>query len=247
MDDRSFNGALDMMGFCCKIRWSGAPAFYQEQTMKNALAFVAIASCVSALCPAAAPPSLAESLQSCAKLADVTERVRCYDAVAAQTAASATSSVVSPAPGVTAPAVRTAPPVAAPPAALTTPSAAAAPAGAPHQSASAHPPASASTASAGTAAGGDFGKEQLPKSSRPAPTEANMAMDSSIQDLHVVGAGAYMISLANGQVWREEGSKKMPYFRVGMDVRIEKGSLGSYQMWTEKIGRKNWVPVQRVQ
>ena len=51
--------------------------------MKNALAFVAVASCVSALCRAASPPSLAESLQACAKMADVTERVRCYDAVAA--------------------------------------------------------------------------------------------------------------------------------------------------------------------
>ena len=30
-------------------------------------------------------------------------------------------------------------------------------------------------------------------------------MNSSIKELHVVGAGAYMISLENGQVWREEG------------------------------------------
>ncbi len=216
--------------------------------MKNALAFVALASCVSALCRAAGPPSLAESLQSCAKMADVTERVRCYDAVAAQAAASAPTPVIPPAPGVAAPpSVRTVPPRTPPPAARTAPPANAAPAAETAKGAAASSPASASTAAAGTAAGGDFGKEQLPKSSRPAPTEANTGMDSSIKDLHVVGAGAYIISLANGQVWREEGSKKMMYFRAGMDVRIEKGTLGSYQMWTEKIGRKNWVPVQRIQ
>ena len=192
--------------------------------MKNALAFVAIASCVSALCRAAAPPSLAESLQTCARMADVTERVRCYDAVAAQTAAS--NPVVPPAPGAAAPpSVRTVPPARTPPAA----------------------PASAPTATTGTASGSDFGKEQLPKRARPAPTEANTTMNSSIKELHVVGAGAYMISLENGQVWREEGSEKMMYFGAGTDVRIEKASLGSYQMWTDKIGRKNWVPVQRVQ
>jgi hypothetical protein len=72
-------------------------------------------------------------------------------------------------------------------------------------------------------------------------------MDSSIESLHVVGAGAYMVSLANGQTWREEGSDKMKFFRIGDDVRIEKGSLGSYQMWAGRIGRKNWVPVQRIQ
>jgi hypothetical protein len=237
-----------MMGFCCKIRWSGAAAFYQEQTMKNALAFVAIASCVSALCRAAAPPSLAESLQSCAKMADVTERVRCYDAVAAQTAASPSNPIVPPAARVAAPpSIRTLPPVTPPPAARTAPATGAAPSAAASKGSSVPPPASATAAPTGAGAGGEFGKEQLPKRSRPAPTEANSTMDSSIQNLHVVGAGAYMVSLANGQTWREQGSDKMKFFRIGDEVRIEKGSLGSYQMWTGRIGRKNWVPVQRIE
>jgi hypothetical protein len=63
-----------------------------------------------------------------------------------------------------------------------------------------------------------------------------------------LGLKIFAISLANGQVWRqEEASHIALFFRVGDDVRIEKGTLGSYHMSTAATGSKNWVRVTRVQ
>jgi hypothetical protein len=62
------------------------------------------------------------------------------------------------------------------------------------------------------------------------------------------GRATYAISLANGQVWRqEEASDVSLFFRVGDGVRIEKGALGSYHMSTATTGTKNWVRVTRIQ
>jgi len=75
-----------------------------------------------------------------------------------------------------------------------------------------------------------------------------MALLSSITAMRTVGQQKYAISLANGQVWRqEEASPISLFFRVGDNVRIEKGTLGSYHMSTDTTGTKNWVRVTRVQ
>jgi len=58
----------------------------------------------------------------------------------------------------------------------------------------------------------------------------------------------YVISLANGQVWRQvEASDITLFFRVGDNVRIEKGALGSYHLFTGATGSSSWVQVTRVQ
>ena len=57
----------------------------------------------------------------------------------------------------------------------------------------------------------------------------------------------FIISLANGQVWRQEGTQITMFFHVGDDVRIEKHTLGSYHMSTAATGEKNWVRVTRIQ
>lgn len=61
--------------------------------MKNALAMVALASCISAICRAESPPpAVPENLLACGKLEDAGQRVHCYDEqIAAMKAASATS------------------------------------------------------------------------------------------------------------------------------------------------------------
>jgi hypothetical protein len=69
---------------------------------------------------------------------------------------------------------------------------------------------------------------------------------STITDIHSLGQSIYMISLANGQVWRQEGSSLTSFFRNGYDVQIEKATLGSYRMSTPQTGTKNWVRVTRV-
>jgi hypothetical protein len=94
-----------------------------------------------------------------------------------------------------------------------------------------------------------FGQETLPPTARSkpaAPQEA--ALLSSITALRPLARATYAISLANGQVWRqEEASDLSVFFRVGDSVRIEKGTLGSYRLSTSKTGTKNWVRVSRVQ
>ena len=89
----------------------------------------------------------------------------------------------------------------------------------------------------------------MPPTARPKPSaEDEAALLSSITALRQVARATYAISLANGQIWRqEEASDISLFFRVGDNVRIEKGSLGSYRLSTDKTGAKNWVRVSRLQ
>jgi hypothetical protein len=205
--------------------------------MKNAVALLALASCFTALCRAADPAPVPENLLACGKLQDPGERVRCYDTqIAAMKSSagspSATNSTVAPTS-----------------AAPATPAAAPAPAAAaPATAAPRSAPASAPPARERPSAAGRFGEEFLPLSSRPAPSQEEIALLSNITAMTEVAPKTYMISLSNGQVWREEEiSQVTAFFHIGDDVRIEKGTLGSYHMSTRSAGSKNWVRVTRVQ
>jgi hypothetical protein len=213
--------------------------------MKNALALAALASCLTAESRAATAPPVPENLQACSKLADTGERVRCYDTeIAKMNAAAASGS----APGRAAP---TAPVTAASPAAPTSPADSTKPAAARAASPGTATPSVAAPAppSAPQSAAAKFGAETLPSTARPAPRpEEEMALLSSITAMRAVGQQKYAISLANGQIWRqEEASPISMFFRVGDSVRIQKGALGSYHMSTDTTGTKNWVRVTRVQ
>src|SRR5689334_13423014 len=202
--------------------------------MKHTLAIVAVISTTVPLCQAASPLPVPESLLACRKLQDDGERVRCYDAQIAKLVAP--MAVVGPAPAASpAPAVGLA-----------------APAG----SAPAHPaptPLAAPAATGGqtttTSAAARFGEETLPPAAHPKTQhQEDTALLSSITALRKASSGTYTISLANGQIWRqEESSPVAQFFRVGDDVRIEKAALGSYHMSTNRTGSKNWVRVTRSQ
>jgi len=193
--------------------------------MKNALAVVALASFISAACRAASPaPPVPDSLLACRKLQDEGERVRCYDAqIDRMSAAEATGLAVT----------RAAPAPTAPQAVASQAPATLAGSAAPKQA--------DSTAR--------FGQETLPPTARPKPSpQEEAALLSSITALRQVARATYAISLANGQIWRqEEASDISLFFHVGDSVRIEKGSLGSYRLSTDKTGAKNWVRVSRLQ
>lgn len=119
-----------------------------------------------------------------------------------------------------------------------------APAAAPARAAAPTPAMAASKQSSAA----KFGEEQLPARSRPTMKPKEEALLSSITALRAVAPETYAISLANGQVWRQEqASQMMVFFHVGDDVRIERGALGSYHMSTAATGTKNWVPVTRIQ
>lgn len=195
--------------------------------MKNVLATVALASFISAACRAASPPPVPENLLACRKLPSESERVHCYDSQIDRMSAVAASSPAGAQPGP--PASK----VAATPASAT----------APRNEPPAHV---ASSQVASTAA---FGQETLPPAARPqTPPRDEPALLSSITALRPAGRATYAISLANGQVWRqEEASDVSLFFRVGDGVRIEKAALGSYHMSTATTGTKNWVRVTRIQ
>jgi hypothetical protein len=159
--------------------------------MKNTLAIVALAACVSALCRTAGAAPVPESLLACRKLPDENQRVRCYDAQIDKM--------------------------------------------------------TGSVAAASPSAAAKFGEETLPSNSRPTTPKEDTALLSSITAKQTVGSNIYAFALANGQVWRqEEASQASLFFRVGDNVRIEKGTMGSYHMSTASSGAKNWVRVTRI-
>jgi len=115
---------------------------------------------------------------------------------------------------------------------------------------SAAPPSLPSTAAATKeSAAAQFGQDTLPAAARPkTPAEDQLALISSITAMRAVAPQIYVISLSNGQVWRQEqASQTALFFRVGDNVRIERGALGSYHMSTDATGGKNWVRVTRIQ
>lgn len=231
--------------------------------MKKELVIAALSSCIGSVALAADPagsPQVPEGLLACSNIQDTAERVRCYDAqVAAMkkarngaaTGAAASSAVPAPAPGPTAAPTR--------PAAVPALPAARAPAKAKEANdgseaattgGSAAPDsarrgaAQPSTAPARSAA--QFGEEELPATQRPKPRREHDTLSSSITGVTKGPPGIYYFSLANGQVWRAEGSQIAVLFRVGIPVRIERGALGSYHMSAPEAGTKNWMYVRRI-
>jgi hypothetical protein len=245
---------------------------YNRSTMKYAPAIVALLSTCVAACrttnPAPPPPA---ALLACSQLQDPGERVRCYDTQVAQMRAKATS----PAPQAPASEPAASAPAVTPPASPAGPSApasasagtasgsaqaataavatpAATPPGSP---ALAAPPASPGNASASVAtipqppSAAQFGEETLPDKLRPKVQESKHILLSRITTIDEVRPNVFVISLANGQIWRQQGTQRAQvaiFFRAGDDVRIEKATFGSYHMSSAQTGTKNWVVVTRI-
>jgi len=95
-----------------------------------------------------------------------------------------------------------------------------------------------------------FGKDSMPEKLRPKESESERILLSRITAVREVRPNVFVIWLANGQIWQQEGAQRSQvagFFRAGYDARIEKGALGSYQMATTATGLKNWVQVTRIQ
>jgi hypothetical protein len=193
--------------------------------MRTALAVIALASCLTAVSRAESPPPAPESLLACSKLQDPAERVRCYDAQVA-----AMNSQAAPAP--------------APPAVSSSPASSLPATAAPK--APTNPPVAA-PANTQKSAEARFGAEDLPLEQRPAESRQD-ALLSSITAMRALGQNKYAFSLANGQVWRQEGAAQVTFFfRIGDQVRIERSTMGGYRLSTAAAGAKNWVHVIRIQ
>lgn len=120
-----------------------------------------------------------------------------------------------------------------------------APAAAPAVPAPAAPVAAAPAA--GAAAAPSLGSEQLYKSDAAIAAAASESrLTARIAELRTVGAGDALITLDNGQVWRQKEAEAYFPLAVGDTVRIEKGALGSYRLSRVEEGWKRWMRVARV-
>ncbi|HTC54450.1 MAG TPA: hypothetical protein VK700_21110 [Steroidobacteraceae bacterium] len=188
--------------------------------MKPTLPSLALACCFAALCTTASAQTSAQGSRSCRQLQDPAERLRCYDA---QDAAA------NPAPASPAPAAQP-----------TVPSA-------PATAIAVAPPSAAPAAPVAAPPGAKFGEETLPIKARPAPKAADNVLVATIRSVQEVRPKVFNIALANGQIWRQEGTTATVFFRAGADARIEKGLFGDYRMSTSTTGNGLWVRVTRIQ
>jgi hypothetical protein len=93
-----------------------------------------------------------------------------------------------------------------------------------------------------------FGAIDLPRDTREKVDKPDRVLLSSIASIREVRPKHWLIALANGQTWQQDGTQITMFFRAGYDVRIEKGLLeGEFRMSTTQTGAKNWVRVSRVQ
>jgi hypothetical protein len=190
--------------------------------MKHAPILFAVAAFLITAAGTAGAQLPPENLVACARLPDPAARLHCYD-----TQMTAMGVVV-----------------AAPPAA---PLAPALPTPASPNTAPAPAVASAGAPPAAVAPQGKFGEEDLRQAARPKEEKADKVMESVITSIHEARPKLYIIVLANGQIWMQEGTQMTYFFRVGYNARIEKGFLGDYRMSTHETGDKNMVKVTRIQ
>ena len=172
-------------------------------------------------------------VSQCLEIESPEERLACFEK-SVDTAIQQGSAPPAPAPA-PAPATATAPaptPEAPTPATATAPTPATATAPAP-AAATAPAPASAS----------DY--PPIAGSQRAAPAESRPDIVSTIVELRETVPNAYMITLANGQVWRQM-RPKIYRLRVGHAVRIYPTHWGSsFRLTVEEL--RSYIQVERVQ
>jgi hypothetical protein len=203
--------------------------------MKHAPLPIALTFWVLTAAHAAGAPTPPANLVDCSQISDPGERLKCYDTQMAAMKAAAGASATSP------PAAAAPPPVARPPAAAAAPK--------PAAPAVATPAAPADTTPApALTAEEKFGAVGLPRAKREKVEKADKVLLSTIASIREVRPKLWLIVLANGQTWLQDGTQITMFFRQGYDVRIEKGLLeGDFRMSTSQTGAKNWVRVSRVQ
>jgi hypothetical protein len=200
--------------------------------MKQTFALLALAASSLAGVGAVSAQTPPESMKACARQQDANERLRCYDTqMAAMGVAVGTA---PPAASGTGPRVAAAPLPPVPPAVVPTP---------------ASPPAVVASTVEPPAPSAEerFGLDDLKQAARPKLPKSDKLLVSTITSIKEVRPKMYLIVLANGQIWMQEGTQITSFFKAGFDARIEKGLFGDYRMSTAQTGEQNMVRVSRLQ
>jgi hypothetical protein len=188
--------------------------------------------CLSGTALGAGAPTVPDSLRACARKQDVLQRLSCYDAEMAKLDGPQAAAPAVPAPAAVAAPAAAAAAVAKP---TTTPSLG--------SEQLRNKPASA------------LGEEQLRKPSSPSSskwkfweskeTPADTGMTARIEGLKRTPYGLAVITLDNGQVWRQTEVEDSFPLDVGDTVRIEKAAMGSYRLTPVREGWKRSTRVTR--
>jgi hypothetical protein len=188
--------------------------------------------CLGGTCLGAGAPAVPDSLRACARKPDVLQRLSCYDAEMAKLDS----------PQAAAPAAVT------PAAAATTTAAAAAAVTKP----AAPPPPTLGSEQLRNGSTAPLGEEQVrkPASSsfkfwKSKDKQADAGMTARIDGLKKTPYGLLVVTLDNGQVWRQlEAEDNFP-LDEGETVRIDKGAMGSYRLTPVREGWKRFIRVTR--
>lgn len=157
---------------------------------------------------------LAAQLKRCALLVDAGARLACYDALAGAAAPSAATPQAAPSPSATGSA-----------GAVPASSAAAAPVA---------PPAAAAAPNFT-----DFGVRNGPLQADRDPVREK-TMLAVVSAVSFRGRGELVVTLDNGQVWRQIQPSDYP-LKAGDHVEIDVAALGSYRLWTPSTRRATKV------
>jgi hypothetical protein len=91
----------------------------------------------------------------------------------------------------------------------------------------------------------DIGAEQL-TARAGRPEKQDVSLSARITAIRSVDVDASLVTLDNGQVWRNEDSRRTSYLREGASVTIRKGSFGSYRLTVDGGDPRTWISVMRI-
>jgi hypothetical protein len=89
-----------------------------------------------------------------------------------------------------------------------------------------------------------FGANTLPSEKQPGTrVEAVDMLDAKIDGVSYTALGNLIARLDNGQTWVQTETITLPRIKVGDEVKIKRGALGSYRMIIVRMSRA--IPVKR--
>jgi hypothetical protein len=111
---------------------------------------------------------------------------------------------------------------------------------------SASPSGVAPPAPAPAPAPAEFGVDSLERKARATSEPASVTLKATVTSLREPRPGVYVITLDNGQVWRQSEPRISFLLKTGDGVSLKRGTLDAYRLWRDADGAKNWVRVSRV-
>jgi hypothetical protein len=196
-----------------------------------------VASAWMAQSAAAQGERLTVEVGDCVNLPTPEQRLACFEAQVEAARGASAGAPAAPAPAATSAAPAPAPSTAPAPAA-----ASAAPAAAAATSTAAPPPTTTAVPAASSTAPAEFGFRERPEEAEGVPPPAEVR--AKVAELRETVPNAFLITLDNGQVWRQTRPDPYLSLRVGQDVRIYFSRWRAYRLESPQV--RGFLQVERV-